>query len=266
MTPGSSRRCRRRSRSSAGELSADPTTDISAASGAFVTTQWTQVLEARGDSPEAKAALSDLCAAYYAPVSAFIRRSAPDEDTARELAQEFFARLLARRGLESVQPKRGRFRSYLLGAVKHFPADMRDRRQCLKRGAGQTLESLEAQTETSPGLQVADPTAPSPEREFDRKWALTLLNRALAALAREHEAGGKTDYYDTLKPWLTGDTESISQADAAARLGLNEGAIRVAIHRLRRRFRELLKAEIAQTLHDRAQVDEELRYLLEALL
>ena len=152
--------------------------------GAFVTTHWTRVLEARGDSPEAKAALSDLCAAYYAPVFAFIRRNAPDEDAARDLTQEFFARLLARQGIAAVDPQRGRFRSFLLGAVKHFLADMREHAHRLKRGAGQPIESIEPGTDTSPGLQLPDPNAPSPDREFDRKWALTLLDRALAALAR----------------------------------------------------------------------------------
>ncbi|MCX6924294.1 MAG: sigma-70 family RNA polymerase sigma factor [Verrucomicrobia bacterium] len=233
---------------------------------AFVTTQWTQVLEARGDSPEAKAALSDLCAAYYTPVFAFIRRNAPDEDTARDLTQEFFARLLARHGIDSVEPQRGRFRSFLLGAVKHFLADMREHAHRLKRGAGQSLESIEPGTDTSPGLQLPDPNAPSPEREFDRKWALTLLDRALNALAQEHEASGKADQFEALKPWLIGDTENISQAEAAARLGLNEGAVKVAIHRLRRRFREFIKNEISRTVGDCAQVDEELHYLLEALL
>jgi RNA polymerase sigma factor (sigma-70 family) len=246
-------------------LTSEHSTPENAAPAAFVTTQWTRVLEARGDSPEAKAALSDLCAAYYAPVFAFIRRNAPDEDSARDLTQEFFARLLARHGVDTVDPQRGRFRSYLLGAVKHFLADMRDQARRLKRGAGQPLESIEPGTDTSPGLQLSDPNAPSPDREFDRKWALTLLDRALAALAEEHKDAGKADHFDALKPWLTGDTENISQAEAARQLGLNEGAVKVAIHRLRRRFREVIKAEIAQTLSDRTQVDEELRHLLEAL-
>jgi RNA polymerase sigma-70 factor (ECF subfamily) len=234
--------------------------------GGFVTTQWTRVLEARGDSPEAKAALSDLCAAYYAPAFAFIRRNAPDEDSARDLTQEFFARLLARHGIDGVDPARGRFRSFLLGAVKHFLANAHDYAHRLKRGAGQPMESLDPGTDTSPGLQLADPKAPSPDREFDRKWALTLLARALATLAREHEAAGKAGQFEALKPWLTGDTENISQAEAAARLGVNEGAVKVAIHRLRRRFREVIKNEIAQTVSDPAQVDLELHYLLEALL
>jgi RNA polymerase sigma factor (sigma-70 family) len=232
---------------------------------AFVTTQWTRVLEARGDSLEAKAALSDLCAAYYAPVFAFIRHNAPEEDAARDLTQEFFARLLARQGIGSVDPQRGRFRSFLLGAVKHFLGDMRDHAQRLKRGGGQTLDSIDPGTDASPGLQLPDPKAPSPDREFDRKWALTLLDRALATLAQEHQAAGKIDLFEALKPWLTGDTENVSQVDAARQLGLNEGAVKVAIHRLRRRFREVIKNEIGQTVSGRAQVDEELRHLLEAL-
>jgi RNA polymerase sigma factor (sigma-70 family) len=250
----------------ASNLTSELSASASIGQGAFVTTQWTRVLEARGNSPEAKAALSDLCAAYYNPVFAFIRRSAPDEETARDLTQEFFARLLARHGIDSVDPQRGRFRSYLLGAVKHFLGDMREHDHRLKRGDGQPLQPIEPGTDTSPGLQLPDPNAPSPEREFDHKWALTLLDRALAALTREHEASGKADLFQALKPWLTGDTENISQAQAAARLGMNEGAIKVAIHRLRRRFREVIKNEIGQTVSDRAQVDAELHYLLEALL
>jgi RNA polymerase sigma factor (sigma-70 family) len=247
-------------------LTAEHSTPERSGLAAFVTTQWTQVLEARGDSPAAKAALSDLCAAYYAPVFAFVRRNAPDEDAARDLTQEFFARLLAGQGFATADPQRGRFRSFLLGAVKHFLAGMHQHVHRLKRGAGQPLEPIEPGTDTSPGLQLADPNAPSPDCEFDRKWALTLLARALATLAEEHKASRKADQFEALKPWLTGDTENISQAEAAAQLGLNEGAVKVAIHRLRRRFREVIKNEIAQTVNDPAQVDLELHYLLEALL
>jgi len=224
------------------------------------------VLEARGDSPAARAALSDLCAAYYAPVFAFVRRNVPDEDAARDLTQEFFARLLAGQGFATVDPQRGRFRSFLLGAVKHFLAGMHRHAHRLKRGGGQPLEPIDPGTDTSPRLQLADLNAPSPDREFDRKWAMTLLARALATLAQEHEAAGKADHFEALKPWLTGDSESISQAEAAARLGLNEGAVKVAIHRLRRRFRQVIKEEISQTVSDCAQVDLELHCLLEALL
>src|SRR5438105_9267328 len=179
------RRCCRESkpwRGSEVESTDDSTSARGKPDATFVTTQWTRVLQARGDSPEARAALSDLCAAYYAPVFAFVRRNAPDEETARDLSQEFFTRLLERQGIHTVEPGYGRFRSYLLGAVKHFLADMRQRAHRLKRGAGQSQESIESGTDTSPGLQIPDANSPDPEREFDRKWALTLLDRALSAL------------------------------------------------------------------------------------
>ncbi len=223
------------------------------------------MLEARGNSPEAKVALSDLCAAYYAPVLAFVRRNARDEDAACDLTQEFFARLLAKQGLNSVEQSKGRFRSYLLGAVKHFLADARDRANAVKRGSGQTHASIESGTDTSPGLQLSDEKASGPDAEFDKKWALTVLARALDALAAEQKLAGKSDHFETLKPWLTGDSDNLSQADAARQLGMNEGAIKVAIHRLRRRFRELVKAEISDTLNDPTQAAEELACLIAAL-
>ena len=245
-------------------LTSDPSTPAPPPA-VFRTTQWTQVLSARGDSPEAQAALSELCAAYYAPVFAFIRRAAPGEDAARDLTQEFFARLLARHGLDTVDRGRGRFRSFLLGAVKHFLADMRDHARRRKRHSGKTPLPLDAATDTSPGLELPDPRAPGPDREFDRKWALTLLERALAALAQEHADAGQARQFDALKPWLTGDTENLAQADAARELGLNEGAVKVAIHRLRRRFRDLVKGEISRTLPDPAQLRDELACLMAAL-
>ncbi|HTL56352.1 MAG TPA: sigma-70 family RNA polymerase sigma factor [Candidatus Limnocylindrales bacterium] len=223
------------------------------------------MLQARGASPEAKAALSELCTAYYAPVSAFIRRNAPDQETARDLTQEFFARLLGRHGIDGVEPCRGRFRSFLLGAVKHFLMEMRKHDHRLKRGAGHLLESLDSGADTSPGAQLTDAAAPNPEREFDRKWALTTLEHSLATLTSEQQAAGKSEQFEALKPWLTGEIHDVSQAETARQLRLNENAVKVAIHRLRRRFREVIKNEIGQTLSDKAQVDEELRHLLSAL-
>jgi RNA polymerase sigma factor (sigma-70 family) len=234
-------------------------------SGVFATTHWTRVLEARGNSPEARAALNELCAAYYPPVFTFIRCTTGNEDAARDLTQEFFARLLARQSLDTVDPQRGRFRSYLLGAVKHFLADMHDHAHRQKRGAGQQPLPIKPETDTSPGLQLPDKTSLTPEQEFDRKWALTLLDHALTALATEHETPEKRNQFEILKPWLTGDTENLSQADAAHQLNLSEGAVKVAIHRLRRRFRELIKIEISQTLNDPTQVEHELASLLTAL-
>jgi len=247
-------------------LTSNDSTPPCAAPPAFVTTRWTRVLEARGDSAEAKSALGDLCAAYYAPVFAFIRRNAPDEDSARDLTQEFFARLLARGGIAGVDPQRGRFRSFLLGAVKHFLGDMRDHDRRLKRGAGRPIESLDAETGASPGLQAPDLHAAAPDREFDHKWALTLLDLALAALAQEYKEAGKSAQFEALKPWLTGDSGNLSQAEAARQLDMNEGAVKVAIHRLRRRLRDAIKNEISHTVKDRADIDGEMRELLEALI
>ncbi len=223
------------------------------------------MLEARGESAEAKAALSDLCSAYYGPILAFIRRNSSDEESARDLTQEFFARLLVRQGIDTVNPERGRFRSFLLGSVKHFLADMRDHSQRLKRGGGQTHESVDPGTDTSPGLQLPDSKTLTPDREFDRKWALTLLDRALKSLAEEHASGEKLTQFETLKPWLMGDNPSVSQAEAGRQLRMNEGAVKVAVHRLRRRFREVIKEEISQTVGHRGQVDQELQDLFSSL-
>jgi DNA-directed RNA polymerase specialized sigma24 family protein len=241
--------------------------DTTRAHAAFVTTHWTRVLEARGDTPDAQAALGELCTAYYAPVLAFIRRSGRADDASRDLTQEFFARLLARRGLDTVERGRGRFRSFLLGAVKHFLADQHDRASAAKRGGGQTPLPFDAHGsgDTTVSLQIPDPAATVPDTFFDRQWALTILDRALTALAAEHHSANKSTQFETLKPWLTGDSEKLSQADAARQLDLNEGALKVAIHRLRKRFRELVKAEIAQTVGTGADVQVELNYLLEVL-
>jgi RNA polymerase sigma-70 factor (ECF subfamily) len=206
-----------------------------------------------------------LCAAYYAPVVAFLRAEGRDEDAARELAHAFFAGVLERQSLGGADPARGRFRSYLLGALKHFLADHRDRALTAKRGSGAAHEPLAPGTDTSPGLDVPDTKAPGAEREFDRKWALIVLDRALTLLAKEHAAAGESAKFEALKPWLTGDCEHLSQAEAARTLGTNEAAVKVAVHRLRKRFRETVKAEIAATLNSAGDVEDEFRHLLAAL-
>lgn len=239
---------------------------------AFAPTRWTLVLAARGETPDAKAALGELCEAYYQPVFRFFRREGHDEDTARDLTQEFFARLLARDGVAGVTPERGRFRSFLLGAVKHFLGDRRDRERALKRGGGVIPEPLDpvghgngTDPGTAPGLQVADAAADRPDTFFDRQWAFALMERALTGLAAELAAEGRAAHFAALKPWLVGDTTALSQADAGRTLGLSEGAVKVAIHRLRKRFRELVRHEVAQTIPASEDVDTELRYLVEVL-
>jgi RNA polymerase sigma-70 factor (ECF subfamily) len=230
-------------------------------------TRWTLVLRARGESPAAQAALGELCEAYYGPVLSFIRSTGRHDDTAGDLTQEFFARLLAGHGLDTVEAGHGRFRSFLLGAVKHFLADQYDRAQAAKRGGGQLPLSLDERfpANTTVQLQIPDPNSPPPDAVFDRLWADALVGRALNLLAEEFAAAAKTEQFETLKPWLLGQLESLSQVDAARQLGLTEGTVKVAIHRLRKRFRELVKAEIAHTVPEANQVQDELRYLVEVL-
>lgn len=213
----------------------------------FHPTQWTLVLRACGEGGEAKAALSDLCAAYYEPVVAFLRREGRDDDAAREMAHAFFESLLAD-GLGSPEPGRGRFRSYMLGALKHFLAKQRASLLAGKRGGG--IEHVPLGD---------DPATADCMLAFDRDWAMNLIARALAALEADH--AGKPESFGTLKPWLDGRAES-SQADAARSLGMSETAVKVAIHRLRVRFRELIRAEVAATVNDPAEVTGELRHLI----
>ena len=178
---------------------------------AFAPTRWTLVLRARGESVEARGALCELCEAYYQPVFRFLRREGREEDAARELTQEFFARLLAGGGLGAADPRRGRFRSYLLGAVKHFLADQRDREHRQKRGRGVVPESLDAQS----ALQVADHASTPDDTLFDREWALAVMDRALQTLAVEFAGADKAEQFTVLKPWLVGDAALLPQAEAA---------------------------------------------------
>jgi RNA polymerase sigma factor (sigma-70 family) len=225
----------------------------------FHDTRWTLVSRSRVRAITARAALSELCAAYYAPVVAFLRREGRDEDTARELAHDFFARLLGGGEIEGAQPERGRFRSYLLGALKHFAADQRDRSLAKKRGGGVEHEEIIA------GNEIADAGAESPDAAYDRQWALTVLARAMSCLESEMREEGKGGHFDVLKPWLTGGDADHPQSAAASELGISEDAVKMAVHRLRKRFRESVKAETAQTVSGPESVREELAALMAAL-
>lgn len=232
----------------------------------FHDTRWTLVSRSRGSGTHASAALSELCEAYYAPVVAFLRREGRAEDVARELAHDFFARLLEGGAMEGADPERGRFRSYMLAAVKRFAADQRERAGALKRGGGYEQVSLQSGgTDTEPGLQVEDAKVMAPDEAFDREWAMTLLARALARLEQVLGAEGKADHFGVLKPWLTTGVDDQPQAVAAAQLGISEAAVKVAIHRLRQRFREALRSEIAQTVSTPEAIEEELESLRVAL-
>lgn len=222
----------------------------------FHPTRWTLVLRSRGQGEDAKAALSDLCSAYYEPVVGFLKRNGRGEDHAREMAHAFFEFVLSR-GIGAPEQARGKFRSYLLGALKHFLSKQRDANLAAKRGGGIELVPLVNETDTSPGLPM--PGVMDDTLAFDRDWAFALIARALAAL--EIEQPGKEETFSALKPWLAGVTE-ISQGDAANALGISETAVKVAIHRLRTRFRELIRAEVAATVDDPEDVSEELRHLI----
>lgn len=247
------------------EVNATEASPATIKGGVFVTTRWTYVLEARGKTPEAKLALSELCETYWTPVFRFLRREGRNEDAARELTQEFFARILARDGFAHADPVRGRFRSFLLGAVKHFLSDIRARESAEKRGGGTPAVCLPDGNATDGGLQLSDHAATTPDTYFDRQWAFSIMDHAFSKLSEEMAAAGKTDQFTILKPWLAGDSTQLSQATAANSLGLREGAVKVAIHRLRKRFRELVRSEITQTVPDPADEDAELRYLIEVL-
>lgn len=227
-------------------------------SASFHDTRWTLVARSRGGDTEASAALSELCEAYYAPVVAFLRREGRDEDAARELAHDFFARLLEGGAIDGARPGRGRFRSYLLGALKHFAADRRDRALSAKRGGGVEHAGIDGEAE------IADRGIESPDRAFDRQWALTVLERAMGRLESELRDEGKSAHFEILHPWLTAEAE-LQQSAAAEALGLSTEAVKVAIHRLRKRFREAVKAEIAHTVARAADVREELEALTSAL-
>jgi RNA polymerase sigma-70 factor (ECF subfamily) len=227
----------------------------------FRTTRWTQVTRAKADSPEGRRALAELCNAYYEPVATFLRCDLRDADAARELAHDFFAHMLAGGVIARADQDRGRFRSYLLGAVKHFLSHHREALRRLKRGGGVENISLNATEARS----VPDAGVLSPDAAFDRQWALTVVAHALEALRHECVAEGRADFFEMVKPWLTGDTARGDQTALAASCGMNANALKVAVHRLKRRFRQLLKSEVAGTLDDPGMVEPEMRALFAAL-
>jgi RNA polymerase sigma-70 factor (ECF subfamily) len=236
-----------------------------AGAGAFVTTHWSVVLAAgRGDSTRARDALAELCRSYWYPLYAYTRRRGCSPHDAQDLTQEFFARLLERQDLAQVSPERGRFRSFLLASLNHFLANEWDKARAAKRGGGQPLLRLDGAS--AEGRYALEPAGDdTPETLFDRQWALTLLERVLARLREEFGAAGKTRLFDRLKDSMAGERGDAGYAQAAAELGMTEGNVKVAVHRLRKRYRERLREEIAQTVVSPAEVEEEIRHLFTAL-
>jgi RNA polymerase sigma-70 factor (ECF subfamily) len=224
----------------------------------FPTTRWTLVLDAT-DARAGRSALEQLCSDYWPPVYAFIRRQVRDGEEARDLTQAFFARLLEKGNLRSVRPERGRFRSYLLAAVKHFLSNERERQRAQKRGGGFKLVPLDEPDPDLPPREIPDNL--TPERIFERRWALLLRQRALVALKQDYQLTGRLQEFEVLKEFVTDDPLE-SYRDAAEALGSTESAVKTAVHRLRRRFGEALRTQIAQTVADPEEVDEEIRYVL----
>lgn len=233
------------------------------AGAGFAQTRWSMVVAAADRGSQGQEALEHLCAAYWYPLYAFVRRQGKSAHDAQDLTQGFFARLLAKNDLTAVDRAKGKFRSFLLAALQHYLANEWDRAQAQKRGGGTVLLSIddaeaERRYHEEPAAQI------TAEQLFDRRWALTLLDRVLARLSAEMQEAGRAAQFEALKFSLTGEIGA-PYVEIAQRLGTTEGALKVSIHRLRDRYRALLRAEIAETVGGDADVDEELRQLYSAL-
>jgi RNA polymerase sigma factor (sigma-70 family) len=231
----------------------------------FQTTSWSLILRATVDgSSAAREALARLCERYWPPVYAFVRRQGHSPADAEDLTQSYFARFLEKDYLDDFRPEAGRFRTFLRASVSHFLANERDRERALKRGGGRLPISLDAAT-AEERLRLEPVDRLTPEALFERQWAAAVLSRCLERLRDEQTASGGRDRFERLKPFLTGDGSDKDYAALARELGLGSSTIRVAVHRLRKRFCALLRKEVADTVHDPADVDGEIRWLLEAV-
>jgi len=238
---------------------------IPTSSPVFATTHWTVVLTAQQeDSSRAFEALSELCRTYWYPLYAYVRRRGHNEDDAKDLSQEFFARLLEKNYLRFVAREKGKFRSFLQASMNHFLAKEWSRANCQKRGGGCVIVSLNDDTAENQYRQEPA-TDVTPEKLFERQWALTSLERAMTRVRQEFVDGGKAPLFDELKACISGGRNSEGYAEVAARLEISVGAVGVAVHRLRKRYGEILRDEIAQTVSSSEEVDEEIRHLFQVL-
>ena len=248
-----------------------PTSDITGRGGAghpqFATTRWSMVFSAgRHDAVDCSEALAALCEIYWYPLYAHVRRRGCAAAEAQDLVQEFFATLLDKSYLKAADPQRGRFRSFLLASFNHFVANEHRKAIARKRGGGRAHVPLVMDFESGESRYVNEPSHDlTPERVYERRWAMTLLERALSRLRGEYDAAGKAELYEQLKPFFAAGSDAAPYAELAERTGMSEGALRVAVHRLRKRCRELLREEIAQTVAEPDDVEDELRHLFTAL-
>jgi len=229
----------------------------------FTTTHWSLVLEAQGESPAAQEALEKLCRTYWQPIYGFVRRQGAGPEETKDLTQGFFALLLERRDLNAVRKEKGRLRSYLLTSLKHFLTNERSRAMAVKRGEGQRLIPLEDVREREAGGFTPTDTLTA-ERIYERGWALALLDQVLTRLGDEYRAAGPASagLFDQLQKSLTDESDRPSQAEIASELGMTENAVKQAFHRLRQRYRELLREEIAHTVMLPGDIEDELRHLI----
>lgn len=240
------------------EHDAPPTGEVPTRKDAFETTRWTMVLAAgRTEDAKARMAMEELCRTYWYPLYAYVRRRGHSKEDAEDLTQGFFARLIAENDLDGRSPERGRFRAFLLAAMKHYMANEWDKSRRRKRGGGAELLSLDCR-DAEERYRIEPSHHLSPDRLYDRAWAMTLLERVVGKLETAH-AGNPA--FLKLKPCLTAGRETVDYAAVAADLGMSEGAARVAAHRLRRQYRELLRAEIAETLVEPEEFSDELQAL-----
>ncbi len=244
---------------------AAPSTAGAANAGSvFVTTQWSAVLAAgRKDTTRARAALEQLCRNYWPPLYAYVRRRGFSPEDAQDLTQEFFARLLERNAVATVSPDKGRFRSFLLACMNHFLSDEWDKARAAKRGRDKVVP-LDADTAETWLSQAAAENF-TPERAFELRWAITLLEQVYGRLADEHRQQGKAEQFETLRTSLAGPGSAAPYAELARKLDMSDGAVKVAVHRLRQRYRALLRETIAETVATPEEVEEELRYLMRVL-
>jgi DNA-directed RNA polymerase specialized sigma24 family protein len=235
------------------------------AAGRFHTTHWSVVLRAgQGKLPESDEALEKLCRAYWQPICLFACRKGSSEEDAKDLTQQFFSRLLERNDFAGVDPQKGKFRTFLLASFTHFLANEYDRASALKRGGGKTIFSLDELSSEQLG-EVAPAANDSPAHLFDRRWATAVLERAIKQLQIEMSAAGKSVQFDLLKKFLTADAFEGEYESIAQKLGVAGSSVAVLVHRLRQRYRELVRAEVAQTVSSPVELEEEMRHLFEVL-
>jgi RNA polymerase sigma-70 factor (ECF subfamily) len=231
----------------------------------FETTNWSVILEATvGESTAAREALATLCQTYWPPVYAFIRGKGRSPADAEDLTQAYFTRFLEKGYLHDFRPEVGRFRTFLRASVSHFLANEWDRERALKRGGGRPLLSLD-EMEAVEGHLKTPADSVTPEVVFEREWAASVLKRCIERLRREQDDAGEQGRFDRLKSFLIGDGGAAGYAELARELGLRESSVRVAVHRLRKRFCSTLREEIGRTVANPADVDDELRWLLSAV-